>query len=125
VASFAESLPDSAAILTEQGADWVGGLIVFNVGGNKHRLIAAIHFNRARVYIRYVLTHGEYDQGAWKVLEYLMEEHGLEPEDLPEPRLCARFWPGRRSWSCTLARSEHSPNALGSRRQSSSDGRLF
>ncbi len=51
---------------TFPSADWVEGLVVFNVGGNKYRLIAAIHFNRGRVYIRRVLTHEDYDQGAWK-----------------------------------------------------------
>jgi mRNA interferase HigB len=39
---------------------------VFNIGGNKYRLIAAIHFNRQKVYIRHVLTHPEYDRGRWK-----------------------------------------------------------
>jgi mRNA interferase HigB len=48
-------------------ADKVGDLIVFNIGGNKYRLIASIHFNRGKVYIRHVLTHQEYDKGAWKV----------------------------------------------------------
>lgn len=47
-------------------ADQVGKLTVFNVGGNKVRLIAAIHYNRKRVYIRAVLTHAEYDEGKWK-----------------------------------------------------------
>jgi mRNA interferase HigB len=47
-------------------ADQVGKLTVFNIGGNKVRLIAAIHYNRQKVYIRAVLTHGEYDQGQWK-----------------------------------------------------------
>jgi mRNA interferase HigB len=47
-------------------ADNVGDLIVFNIGGNKYRLIASIHFNRGKVYIRHVLTHEEYDRGAWK-----------------------------------------------------------
>lgn len=47
-------------------ADKVGDLIVFNIGGNKYRLIASIHFNRNKVYIRHVLTHPEYDKGAWK-----------------------------------------------------------
>src|SRR6185436_5685116 len=51
---------------TFPSADWVEGLVVFNIGGNKYRLIAAIHFNRGRVYIRHVLTHEDYDQGAWK-----------------------------------------------------------
>ncbi len=47
-------------------ADKVGELIVFNIGGNKYRLIAAIHFNRQKVFIRHVLTHPEYDRGRWK-----------------------------------------------------------
>jgi mRNA interferase HigB len=47
-------------------ADQVGKLTVFNVGGNKVRLVAAIHYNRKRIYIRAVLTHAEYDEGKWK-----------------------------------------------------------
>jgi mRNA interferase HigB len=51
---------------TFPSADRVGDLIVFNISGNKYRLIASIHFNRNKVYIRHVLTHSEYDKGAWK-----------------------------------------------------------
>lgn len=47
-------------------ADQVGKLTVFNIGGNKVRLIAAIHYNRRKIYIRAVLTHPEYDEGKWK-----------------------------------------------------------
>jgi len=47
-------------------ADYVDGLIIFNISGNKYRLIAAIHFNRKKVYIRGILTHPEYDKGQWK-----------------------------------------------------------
>lgn len=47
-------------------ADRVGRLTVFNVGGNKVRLIAAIHYNGKKIYIRAVLTHKEYDAGKWK-----------------------------------------------------------
>ena len=47
-------------------ADQVGKLTVFNIGGNKIRLIAAIHYNRKRLYIRGVLTHIEYDLSKWK-----------------------------------------------------------
>jgi mRNA interferase HigB len=46
-------------------ADQVGKLTVFNIG-RKVRLIAAIHYNRQKVYIRAVLTHDEYDKGKWK-----------------------------------------------------------
>lgn len=47
-------------------ADKVGKFTVFNIGGNKARLIAAIHHNRRKVYIRHILTHSDYDKGAWK-----------------------------------------------------------
>ena len=42
------------------------GFYVFNMGGNKYRLIVAIHFDKQRVFIRHVLTHTEYDKGDWK-----------------------------------------------------------
>jgi len=47
-------------------ADQVGKLTVFDVGGNKVRVVAAIHYNRKKVYIRAVLIHAEYDEGNWK-----------------------------------------------------------
>ncbi len=62
-ASF-HSLAEARAIFPT--ADVVGKLTVFNVGGNTARIITAIHYNRGRVYIRAVLTHAEYDKGAWK-----------------------------------------------------------
>ncbi len=46
--------------------DKVGDLVVFNVGGNKYRLIAHIRFEKQIVYIKAVLTHTDYDRGAWK-----------------------------------------------------------
>ncbi|MGB6012701.1 MAG: type II toxin-antitoxin system HigB family toxin [Desulfobacterales bacterium] len=51
---------------TFPSADKVDNLTVFNIGGNKARLIAAIHYNTYRVYIRHVLTHKEYDRGSWR-----------------------------------------------------------
>lgn len=39
---------------------------VFNVGGNKCRVITAIHYNRQTIYILAVLTHGEYSRGKWR-----------------------------------------------------------
>ena len=47
-------------------ADQVAGLTVFNIGGNKYRLITYIVYTRKRIYIRDVLTHSEYDTGKWK-----------------------------------------------------------
>jgi mRNA interferase HigB len=47
-------------------ADQVDRFTVFNIGGNKYRLIAIIHFNRGKLFVRNVLTHKEYDLGQWK-----------------------------------------------------------
>lgn len=38
---------------------------VFDIGGNKFRIVAAIHFNNQIVYVRHVFTHKEYDK--WKL----------------------------------------------------------
>ncbi len=59
-----QSFADVRAVYAK--ADQVGRLTVFNIGGNKYRLITAIHYNRAKVFVRYVLTHAEYDRGEWK-----------------------------------------------------------
>jgi mRNA interferase HigB len=47
-------------------ADLVGSCIVFNIGGNKYRLIAKIKFQKQTVYIRFVLTHREYNKEGWR-----------------------------------------------------------
>lgn len=44
-------------------ADRAGQFTIFNIGGNKWRLIARIHYNAGTVYVRHVFTHSEYD--AW------------------------------------------------------------
>ncbi len=47
-------------------ADAVGKFTVFNIKGNAFRLIAEINYRTAKVYIRFVLTHAEYDREGWK-----------------------------------------------------------
>jgi mRNA interferase HigB len=51
---------------TFPSADLANDRTVFNIGGNKYRLIASIHYNRRKVYIRHVLTHADYDRGDWQ-----------------------------------------------------------
>jgi mRNA interferase HigB len=47
-------------------ADLVGRRTVFNIAGNKYRLIARVNYQTQRVFVLYILTHAEYDKGAWK-----------------------------------------------------------
>lgn len=51
---------------TFAAADAVQKWTVFNVKGNKYRLITEINYRFGRVYVRHVLTHKEYDQEKWK-----------------------------------------------------------
>ena len=41
-------------------------VVVFNIAGNKYRLITALHYNRQLAFTLMVLTHAEYDRGKWK-----------------------------------------------------------
>lgn len=41
-------------------------VFVFNIAGNRYRLIAAIHYSGQRVYTLRFLTHAEYDKNRWK-----------------------------------------------------------
>jgi len=51
---------------TFNAVEKVGDLIVFDIGGNKYRLIAYVRFEKQIVYVKAALTHREYDKGAWK-----------------------------------------------------------
>jgi mRNA interferase HigB len=42
--------------------DCSGQLTIFDIGGNKYRLIVAIHYNTKMIFIRHVFTHAEYDR---------------------------------------------------------------
>ena len=48
---------------TFASASYVGELTVFNVGGNKYRIAAFVHYRRQIVYIKRIGTHEEY--GKW------------------------------------------------------------
>jgi len=52
--------------MTFSSADVVGKWTVFNVKGNRYRLITEINYEFGRIYVRRVLTHAEYDRGDWK-----------------------------------------------------------
>lgn len=49
---------------TFNATDKVGNYYVFDIGGNKYRIVAAIHFDHQKIYVRHIFTHKEYDK--WK-----------------------------------------------------------
>lgn len=49
---------------TFNAVDKVDTYYVFDIGGNKYRIITAIHFDQQKIFVRHVFTHKEYDK--WK-----------------------------------------------------------
>jgi mRNA interferase HigB len=63
--SFADVRADN------RSADAFGRCVIFDIGGNKWRLIARIKYVprpnvQGTVFVRHVLTHTDYDAGTWK-----------------------------------------------------------
>jgi mRNA interferase HigB len=58
--NFAELRADFAS------ADQVGRRTVFNIGGNKYRLIARVNYRNQRVFILHIMKHTDYVKGEWK-----------------------------------------------------------
>ena len=56
------TFPSADAVLVASGRP----VIVFNIAGNRYRLVTAIHFNTKFVYVLRFLTHAEYSQDSWK-----------------------------------------------------------
>ena len=46
--------------------DKVGKYYIFDIGGNKLRLIAICHFQYNKLYIREILSHSEYDKNKYE-----------------------------------------------------------
>lgn len=59
-----KSLDDVQEIYPQ--ADSVGDCTIFNIGGNKYRLIAKLRYQYQRIYVIHVLTHKDYDKDKWK-----------------------------------------------------------
>ena len=54
--------PNAGAVTVASGRT----VTVFNIAGNHYRLIVAVHFNTAIVYVLDFMTHAEYDRQTWK-----------------------------------------------------------
>jgi mRNA interferase HigB len=47
-------------------ADRVGKCTVFNIGGNKYRLVVKIEYGIKTIFIKAVMTHSKYSKGGWE-----------------------------------------------------------
>jgi mRNA interferase HigB len=47
-------------------ASIVGDCVVFNIGGNKYRLVTRTRYPSQKVFVLKVMTHTEYDEDKWK-----------------------------------------------------------
>ena len=86
ISEFAQKYPDSYSSLstwcqmmernsfehfhhlkrTFGSADSVKPYTIFNIGGNKYRLITLVDYQLSAVKVEYGLTHSEYDREKWK-----------------------------------------------------------
>jgi mRNA interferase HigB len=75
VAADAEWRNSAAIKLTYGNASIINAeRIVFNIGGNKHRLIVAADFRRSVLFIKFIGTHAEYDH-----VDAATVQHGDSP----------------------------------------------
>ena len=57
-------MPSADEVIVKSGRR----VVVFNIGGNKYRLIAAVHYNTQIVYAMLFMTHAQYNKDNWKRL---------------------------------------------------------
>jgi len=62
LAEVRTNFPHADAVRTGKGKT----VTVFNVCGNEHRLITAIHHRSGIVFVLMVMTHAEYSKGRWR-----------------------------------------------------------
>lgn len=46
-------------------ADQVGHVLIFNLRGNRYRLVTRVSYRSQRIYVKALLTHAEYDRKEW------------------------------------------------------------
>jgi mRNA interferase HigB len=62
IADVRRGFPHADPVLVKSGR----AVTVFNVSGNKYRLITAIHYDRQRIYVLRIMAHRQYDKNNWK-----------------------------------------------------------
>lgn len=55
------SRPTDVKLMFRSADILTGDRVIFDIGGNKYRLVAAVHYRGKRIYVRFIGTHQEYD----------------------------------------------------------------
>ena len=50
--------------------DQVGRCLIFNILGNRYRLIAVVSWRNQRIYVKALFTHREYERNIWHKWAY-------------------------------------------------------
>jgi mRNA interferase HigB len=50
---------------TWRNTDCVKGQTIFNIKGNKYRLIAVVNYAAQTIFVKMLVTHAEYSEGGW------------------------------------------------------------
>ena len=66
IAEVRATYPSADGVPIRKGRRVVAVVTVFNVRGNKYRLLTLVNYGRQTVEVIDVLTHGEYDKEKWK-----------------------------------------------------------
>jgi mRNA interferase HigB len=62
IADLRQTFPSADPVRVTSGRT----VVVFNIAGNRYRLLTAIHYNMRKVFILRLLTHAEYTRETWK-----------------------------------------------------------
>ena len=62
LADVRRTFPHADAVKVASGR----AVVVFNIAGNRYRLITAIHYDRQRVFVLRFMPHAEYGKDRWK-----------------------------------------------------------
>lgn len=61
-----KAFPHADCVILNKNKENEKAVTVFNVCGNRCRLIAAIHYKSKILFVRRIMTHAEYSKGRWK-----------------------------------------------------------
>jgi mRNA interferase HigB len=62
IADLRQTFPSADPVRVTSGRT----VVVFNIAGNRYRLLTAIHYNMRKVFVLRFLTHAEYTRETWK-----------------------------------------------------------